>query len=81
MASVRRSLTGEFPSERKVRTKHGTVTTMDTSNIGKRDAIERTLREELRSGPIGPPPDGDKYRRSGKILPPDGAITRKLLRN
>ena len=34
VAKVRRDLTGEIASERTVTTKHGTVTTMQTANIG-----------------------------------------------
>jgi hypothetical protein len=53
-------LTGHVSSERTYTTKHGTVTTMDTSKIGARKAARRRVR------PVAPTPlsaDAQEKRR------------------
>lgn len=46
VASIRADVTAEFRSERTYTTKHGTVATMDTSAIGKRDPEPETAHED-----------------------------------
>jgi hypothetical protein len=47
VSQIRQSLTGNITSEKTYTTKHGTTTTMDTSNVGKKQAPEPEPEEVL----------------------------------
>jgi hypothetical protein len=71
VAKRRGELTGDFPSERRYVTKHGTVATMDTSRIGAREAPpvpangEAAVETPLETGPATSVPAAPTHVEGG----------------
>ena len=75
VGTVRKTLTGEIASKKTYRTKHGTVTSMDTSNIGKSNVVEvdfigKDLSEEI---------DDFGQVMENVYANPEGGVLRKAL--